>query len=1081
MALSVGEVFATLDLRDSEFYTKINRVESKWSKFGSLIGKATAVGAAAATTAVAGFAAKGVKDFVQFENGMNEVFTLMPGVSQDVMDSMSDDVRSLSKEMGIAHSEAVPALYQALSAGVPRENVFEFMETAGKAAVGGITDMETAVDGITSVVNAFGSESVSAQEASDLMFTAVRLGKTDFNQLASNMSNVAPIASSLGVDFEDVTAALAVMTAQGTPTSVATTQMRAAFVELSKDGTKTSDLFKELSGKTFAQFIAEGGNTQQALQLLADHAEKSGGSVADLFGSVEAGSAALSLTGKNTETFKSALDEMKNSAGATDAAYAQMEKGLSRAFQKIKVAFDDAALTVGTALAPALHGLADWAVAAMPSFAAGVAGAIGAVTRLGAQAGPVVSRWLAQVGPLLSQARDGLSQAATATLPLVSALAARLVPALSAAVSWLGQAWTQVRSGEGALGTVGRAVLGAVAAWAAFRAGMAAVTAAVAPVLGPLMRIGGQVASLATKAAAMHRKVGLAATASKGLGVAVSALGGPVAIAVAALAAIGVALVTLYRKNETFRNAVNTAWNAIKNAFSSVQTWFTGTAVPAMQAAFNDLKGQASGVASAWMPGLNIIKSAVTAAFGFVARNAIPALMGAFRKVSGVIMPVVRVIDGPLVGALKILAGLLLGAVKGAISGVMQIFRGLGQVFSGTLQVFKGLISGQWSQVWEGLKNIFKGFVNVIVGTIKTWLNVTVLGIFRGGLLRILTSWKGGFAKVRSAGTSAMNAIKSVISNAWAAITGFFRTNLSSVSRITSTSMNGIKSVYTRHMNLMKSIGQRVLNALKNVFSNTFNAVRNLVTNIMTRTKSSFGTQINATKTQATTTLNSIKSSFKRVFTAIRDDTISLVTRMKDRALSMIDKMKSGITSKFDDAVAYVKEIPGRILNVFSDAGSLLKDAGKAIAQGLVDGIKSMAGAVADAAGGIASGGVDKVRGLLGIRSPSRVFDYLGRMSGEGLERGLRNSTGAVERAAQRLAAVPRAESMRAPTVRPILPTTPAPIGFRVRPSTAPARPAEVRIRPADLLTLARMIAREMGVPMSEAVRLAHRLETQRG
>ena len=41
------------------------------------------------------------------------------------------------------------------------------------------------------------------------MFTAVRLGKTDFEQLSGSMFQVAPIAASLGIDFQDVTAALA--------------------------------------------------------------------------------------------------------------------------------------------------------------------------------------------------------------------------------------------------------------------------------------------------------------------------------------------------------------------------------------------------------------------------------------------------------------------------------------------------------------------------------------------------------------------------------------------------------------------------------------------------------------------------------------------------------------------------------------------------------------------------------------------------------------------------------------------------------------------------------------------------------
>ena len=67
---------------------------------------------------------------------------------------------------------------------MPPDNVIDFMRTATEASIGGVTDLETAVDGITSVVNAYGEEAISASKASDLMFTAVKLGKTDFTQLS---------------------------------------------------------------------------------------------------------------------------------------------------------------------------------------------------------------------------------------------------------------------------------------------------------------------------------------------------------------------------------------------------------------------------------------------------------------------------------------------------------------------------------------------------------------------------------------------------------------------------------------------------------------------------------------------------------------------------------------------------------------------------------------------------------------------------------------------------------------------------------------------------------------------------------
>lgn len=327
---------------------------------GGIMGKALVGGLAVAGVAVAGFSAYALKEFSKFEKGMNEVFTLLPGISEEAMGKMNDDTRKFVREMGIAHDEAVPALYSAISAGVPKENVFDFMEIAAQASIGGVTDLETAVDGITSVVNAYGEENVNAQEASDMMFTAVKNGKTTFDELSGSLFNVIPTASALGVGFEDITGGLAQMTAMGTPTSVATTQLRQLFVELSKDGSKVAATFEEVSGKSFKDFIAEGGNTQEALALLSEEAEKSGIGINDMFGSVEAGSAALSLSGQNAEGYAENIAAMADSAGATEAAYNTMDEGIARSMERIGIQFKDAAIEIGENLAPTAQRFADF-------------------------------------------------------------------------------------------------------------------------------------------------------------------------------------------------------------------------------------------------------------------------------------------------------------------------------------------------------------------------------------------------------------------------------------------------------------------------------------------------------------------------------------------------------------------------------------------------------------------------------------------------------------------------------------------------------------------------------------------------
>lgn len=369
MALNFGSLFGTLDLDSKDFDTKLGGVDSKLSGLVGVAKKA-ALGIAAG---LAGGAVASVASFAGFESSMNEVFTLLPGISDKAMGQMTGQVKDFSKEFGVLPDKVVPALYQSLSAGVPQGNVFDFLEQAQKSAKAGVTDLTTAVNGITSTVNAYGAETLSASKASDLMFTAVRLGKTNFQELSDSLFQVNPVAAALGVKFGDVTAALAAMTAQGVPTSVATTQLRQMFVELSKEGTVTSATFKEIAGKSFKEFVAGGGNVQQALQLLEQHANKTGVGVNDLFGSVEAGSAALALTGKGTEKFTSSLAGMQQSAGATDAAYKTMDQGLSASFNRIKAAGAVFLLEVGDRLAPAAAAGADALLGVLGPAVSGVA------------------------------------------------------------------------------------------------------------------------------------------------------------------------------------------------------------------------------------------------------------------------------------------------------------------------------------------------------------------------------------------------------------------------------------------------------------------------------------------------------------------------------------------------------------------------------------------------------------------------------------------------------------------------------------------------------------------------------------
>jgi TP901 family phage tail tape measure protein len=343
---------------------------------GAAVGGVAALGAAVGVTAV-----KGLQAFTNFERGMNEVFTLLPGISGAAMDDMQKQVLDLSKEFGVLPEEVVPALYQSLSAGVPPSNVFEFMETATMASKGGITELSTAVDGITSVVNAYGAETIDAGRASDVMFTAVRLGKTTMDELSTSVFQATPLAAALGVSFEEVAGATASLTKQGVPTSVAMTQVRQAMVALQKPNKDMVGLL-EAAGFASGQAALDSADFASVLDILRNTSDETGLSMETAFGSVEAIGAVLALTGDNAAGAAADLLAMQESAGATGAAFDQMQQGIGPVIDRFRAWKDAMLITIGDALAPLAAAILDMVEDKMPAIEAGIEMVLGALTFL---------------------------------------------------------------------------------------------------------------------------------------------------------------------------------------------------------------------------------------------------------------------------------------------------------------------------------------------------------------------------------------------------------------------------------------------------------------------------------------------------------------------------------------------------------------------------------------------------------------------------------------------------------------------------------------------------------------------------
>ena len=353
---SVATVFVDVEGDLTKFTSDVKKSAGVvQTEMGGAFGRAGKVAGTALLAGSAGAVGTALSQFTGFERGMNEVFTLIPGESQKMFDSLTGQTKDFAKEFGVLPTEAIPALYDSISSGVPVDNVFGFLETANKFSKAGAVDLGVAVDGLTTGVNAFGLEMSDAGRVSDSLFTAVVGGTTTVDELAGSLFQVAPIAGSMGVQIESVSAALTTLTQAGTPTSVAATQLKGAISELGKSGTKAAKAFEGFSGDTFPDFIENGGSFAEAAELMAVGADEAGLSVLDLFGSIDAGQAILGITGEKAEKFAEQIEAQANAAGATQVAFERMEQGLAPVLDKLKAQFAVVAIELGTTLAPAIE------------------------------------------------------------------------------------------------------------------------------------------------------------------------------------------------------------------------------------------------------------------------------------------------------------------------------------------------------------------------------------------------------------------------------------------------------------------------------------------------------------------------------------------------------------------------------------------------------------------------------------------------------------------------------------------------------------------------------------------------------
>ena len=276
---------------------------------GSLIPGVTA-GLGIAATAFAGFSIGAVQAFARMEEGFRRVATLVPTASEETVKGLEQMGQRIRSAFNLDIADVSEAAYQALSRGVPLQNLEGFLEEMGRFARAEFVTITEAVNLTQSTMRAFQFDVEDVDKVTGGFAITVNKGATTLRELASEFSRVAPLASSVGLALEEPLSAIALMTAQGIRTPEAATNLRSMLDDLMTLDRGSGQIFSEHTGTPWVEYIENGGTLVETLQILNDISEETGQNLAAMFGRIEAGTGALALT-SDLDTMREISDLMQ--------------------------------------------------------------------------------------------------------------------------------------------------------------------------------------------------------------------------------------------------------------------------------------------------------------------------------------------------------------------------------------------------------------------------------------------------------------------------------------------------------------------------------------------------------------------------------------------------------------------------------------------------------------------------------------------------------------------------------------------------------------------------------------------------
>lgn len=264
---------------------------------------------------------------------------------------------------------------------------------------------------------------------------------------------------------------------------------------------------------------------------------------------------------------------------------------------------------------------------------------------------------------------------------------------------------------------------------------------------------------------------------------------------------------------------------------------------------------------------------------------------------------------------------------------------------------------------------------------------------------------------------AAWTAVVTWLKTAWTNIKAAVSAGASWVVTKVQAAWSGLKGIISGLWNGIKATISAVWSGIKAVVSGAVNAVKATISAVFRGIQAAIRLYVNAWKTVITTAWSAIRTAVTTAVNAVKSGIQSAMNTAKSLVSNAWNNIKTSVSNAANGLMDTVRGIPGRIKGALGNLGSLLTESGKSIINGLVNGIKSMASAPANAMKDV----ISKARDYLPF-SPAKKGPlsgrgwtlYSGRSIAEAMAKGIMDRKGDVTDASKSLALAAKGDPVKA-------------------------------------------------------------------